>query len=97
LKVFTITNKNEYSVLLERDGSGVETLLAGQTSSNHSETGVYQVVPLHPLPEPLLSANILAEVTVTRLIGAPDNTYTTKRSNVGDILVEIKFEGELEA
>jgi len=80
---------------LERNGREIETLVAGQTSSHYSETGVYQVVPLNrPLPVP--PVGILAEVTVTRLIGAPDNTYTTKRSDVGYILVEIKFEGELE-
>jgi len=100
---FTVTNKTEYTVLLELrepDGSEVtlETLHAGKTSKHYSGTGAYRVVPLFaPLPEPPLPVKILAEITVTRLLGAPDNTYTTSRSDIGYILVEIHYEGEPEA
>jgi len=82
---FTVTNKNKYIVLFQRDGSELETLEPGQTSKQYSDTGAYKVEPFRLPP----SQDTLAEIDVTRLLGALDNTYKTTRYVDGNIGVNI--------
>jgi len=96
---FTVTNNTGYPVALWHDGTIVDRLRAGQTSSHHSEPGVYQAEflyvtqppkPAPPLPGPI---EVLLEVNVSRIKDTPDKTYTTTRNN-GSFFVGVYFEEE---